>query len=88
MVVTKTKFDQQIDNFASTTFLKQLRTTKEVFSENPELYYSIQKLNFFKDTLYANLAKSVEELKAMIDSDNPEIFTLFMKNSMDFFKEI
>ena len=87
MIVTKSKFDQEIDNFASTTFLKQLRTTKEVFSENPELYYSIQKLNFFKDTLYANLAKSVEELKFMIDSDDSKTFTLFMKNSMDFLKK-
>lgn len=88
LVVTKTKFDHNIDNFASTTFLKQLITTKEVFSENPELYYSIQKLNFYKDTLYANLAKSVEELKSMVDSDDPEAFTEFMKNSMEFFKEL
>lgn len=88
MVVTKTKLGQKIDNFASTTFLKQLRTTKEVFSENPELYYSIQKLNYYKDSLYLDLVKSVADLKSLIDSDNPKDFTTFMQKSMDFFKEL
>lgn len=70
IIFMKTLMDGQYDysdlnNIASTTFISQMGTSKEVISENPNLYYAIQKFNPFKNDLYDRLEQA---LKYVIDS--------------------
>ena len=79
LVITKSGYDFKVlHDFTSTTFLKQARTSIEVFSENPELYYSIQKFNSHKDELYNMLEEGIKELQEYIISENSENFENFV----------
>lgn len=87
MVLAKSGFNYQcLNNFSSTTFLKQARTAREVFTENPELYYSIQKFNTHKEKLYENLASSVENLKELILADSSVDFKNFVNECRIYFE--
>ncbi|OLS19758.1 MAG: T-protein [Candidatus Heimdallarchaeota archaeon LC_3] len=71
-------------NFASTTFLKQLKTSEEVFSENPELYYSIQNLNAYRDNLYQSLASGFDFVYKLIKQDSINDFNRFVEQTRSF----
>lgn len=87
MVIAKSGFDYQcLNNFSSTTFLKQSRTAREVFAENPNLYYSIQKFNIHKDKLYENLASSVHDLQELVQSDTSSDFKKFVNDCRTYFE--
>jgi len=75
---------EDFQNFAGTTFFKQLETTKEVFSENPTLYFAIQKENDYTPDLYHKVLSSCEQLMQLILNSSPDEFSDWMKSISDF----
>ena len=79
LVLSKSGFNLcELNNFSSTTFLKQARTASEVFSENPMLYYSIQKFNSHRNELYDALEQGIQEIKSYVDSNDSQEFQNFI----------
>ena len=76
---------EEILPFASTTFLKQMQTTSEVFSEDAMLYYSIQYLNPFRDTLQTTFKESLDSIIGLISQSDPAPFIQFMNAGHDYF---
>jgi chorismate mutase/prephenate dehydrogenase len=70
-----------IAEVASTTFKKQAEATLEVVSENPELYFLIQKLNPHGDVALGRLARAVDSLRREIAEDRREDFERGMKEA-------
>ncbi len=67
-----------------TTFNKQMQVTAEVMSENPELYYHIQRLNDHRGELYRVLRSSIDQLMTLSDHPEGAGFTEMMKNWQDY----
>jgi chorismate mutase/prephenate dehydrogenase len=65
---------------ASTTFQRQVETAQSVLRENPGLYYAIQRLNPFRDRLYADLIKTTRRVTEIVASGRKSEFARFMKN--------
>lgn len=63
---------------ASTTFRRQIETTRSVVGENPRLYYSIQRLNPFRRRLYRQLQSVVAQLAELILEEKEKPFRQFM----------
>lgn len=78
-------FDK-IYKIGSTTFLKQVEVSKEVSTENRELYFDIQVLNEYRDDLLTSLQKSQDEIINAIKDENPEIFSQIMEKGSEYFK--
>lgn len=65
---------QSLRRIASTTFLSQMVTANSVIYENPYLYYAIQRLNPFKDELYASLQEAVAAISNIVLQGREEEF--------------
>lgn len=65
---------EELQQVTSQTFEKQMKTTMEVFSEDPNLYYSIQKLNKFTPQTFQAFSSQLSILKKLIDQDLQEDF--------------
>lgn len=92
LLVGKVLFDsgiefQNIQNHAGTTMLKQLSATMELFSENPELYHSIQNLNDYKDQLYTEIEKGFKSIVEYASNPDGHDFSRFMNSTREFFEE-
>ncbi|MDR1405356.1 MAG: prephenate dehydrogenase/arogenate dehydrogenase family protein [Candidatus Methanoplasma sp.] len=62
---------------ASTTFMKNMETNRSVASEDPRLYYDIQHLNNFRDTMWGMFSDAVEDIKkASLDGDPSEFIKI------------
>ncbi|MHA2099833.1 MAG: prephenate dehydrogenase dimerization domain-containing protein [Candidatus Kariarchaeaceae archaeon] len=84
-ILTKSEFNyKDLERFAPTTFKKQIVTTQEVFSENPQLYFSIQQINAFQNELYEEIKKGTEELIEIISSNDKLNFIKIMENGNQF----
>jgi chorismate mutase/prephenate dehydrogenase len=69
----------ELKKVASTTFVSQMGTTKEVITENSDLYYAIQKLNPFKNDLYDRLEQALKYVIESVSKGNKEDFIKIMK---------
>ena len=76
----------RLKNVASTTFNKQIKTTFEVAHENPDLYWSIQHFNAYRETLFEELRVSIEKIHDSVISDNSEKFKQIMENTGKYFR--
>jgi len=65
---------ESLRRIASTTFLSQMVTANSVIHENPYLYYAIQRLNPFKDELYASLQEVVMAISHIVLEGREEEF--------------
>jgi len=72
---------EELDAVGSTTFHGQLQTTASVVSENPDLYYSIQRLNRFTPRVHDELARSLEEFRAAVAADDRSSFARSMESA-------
>jgi chorismate mutase/prephenate dehydrogenase len=70
---------EDLKKVASTTFVSQMGTTKEVITENPDLYYAIQKFNPFKNNLYDRLEQALKYVIESVLKGNKNDFTKIMK---------
>ena len=68
-----------LKQIASTTFLSQMVTASSVIKENPNLYYTIQKLNPYKKDLFKKITNTVEQIIDIVLSDNKEKFIEIME---------
>jgi len=59
---------------ASTTFTRQAATTLSILSEDPGLYLDIQRLNPHRDVVYGAAREALEELVALVRSEDVEGF--------------
>ena len=76
-----------INKFAGTTFNNQIKTTREVFAENPDLYFSIQKINAYQDQLYNEILNRTNELTKIIKQDDYTKFLNIMMIGNRYFDE-
>jgi chorismate mutase/prephenate dehydrogenase len=58
---------------ASSTFIKQMQTARDVFSENPDLYFEIQRNADFKN-IYALLFDALHKLESTVGSNDRGAF--------------
>ncbi len=59
---------------ASTTFTRQAATTLSILGEDPALYLDIQRLNPHRQDVYRAAREALEELVALVDSEDLEGF--------------
>jgi chorismate mutase/prephenate dehydrogenase len=59
---------------ASTTFTRQAATTLSILAEDPALYLDIQRLNPHRENVYAATREALEELVALVGSEDLEGF--------------
>jgi chorismate mutase / prephenate dehydrogenase len=83
IIFMKTLMDGEYDysdleEIASTTFISQMQTTKEVITENSDLYYAIQKFNPFKKNLYNKLENAMEYVIESVLEGNKKDFIKIM----------
>ena len=71
----------ELESVGSTTFRSQMNTTAAVVAENPELYFSIQKLNGFSRRIHSELARAVSEWSDWIEGDDAEAFAVAMRGA-------
>jgi prephenate dehydrogenase len=64
----------ELGRVASTTFERQVDTAQSVLGEDPELYFSIQRLNPFQSEVYAALGRAMKELTGAIEGGDLEAF--------------
>jgi chorismate mutase/prephenate dehydrogenase len=77
----------ELRKIASTTFTSQMKTTKGVITENPHLYYAIQKFNPYKNKLYNSLEKALKYLKESVLNGRKENFIRVMKEGKKWIKK-
>lgn len=75
----------ELERFSSTTYRKQLQTTREVALENPYLYHEIQALNPASPDLYRRLNEALVELEAAALAKDPDAFIDLMAEGRRFF---
>ncbi|MDD1764824.1 MAG: prephenate dehydrogenase/arogenate dehydrogenase family protein [Methanomassiliicoccales archaeon] len=84
--LTKSKLDYAIlEDVASTTFRRQVATSRDVSFENPELYYEIQHLNPYNERALDLLTRAVEEVKDAASSDDERKLADIMENGRRYF---
>ena len=64
----------EFERAASTTFSRQVATARSVLEEDPELYFTIQRLNPYRGEVYAALTAALGELTGAVERDDPETF--------------
>lgn len=72
---------EELDAVGSTTFHAQLQTTASVVSENPDLYFSIQRLNQFTPRVHEELARAVEAFRAAVAAGDRASFARAMEGA-------
>ena len=75
-----------LDRVTSTTFARQSHTTRQVASENPRLYYEIQRHNAHTASVLKRLTQAVTELEAAALSDSSEAFVALMQTNRRYFE--
>jgi len=74
---------RELGRAASTTFSRQVATAHSVLSEDPALYFSIQRLNPFRGEIYAALNAALGELTGAVERDDAEQFASFLSRAAD-----
>jgi len=75
---------EELSRAASTTFLRQMDTTRSVITENPDLYFEIQRANPHSAELFRQLRTAVEEITGMVTSTDLEGFRRVMEQGRDY----
>jgi len=92
IIFMKTLMDGEYDysdlkEIASTTFTSQMKTTKEVITENSDLYYAIQKFNPFKNDLYDRLEQAMKYVIESVLKGKKKDFIEIMKEGKQWIKK-
>lgn len=72
---------------SSTTFDAQLGIASNVSSENPHLYYEIQKLNHYSPTTLNALSDAVQRIIQMVHQDNQTAFVNIMTQAQKYMSQ-
>jgi chorismate mutase / prephenate dehydrogenase len=76
----------QLAGVSSTTFKRQLDIARDVASENPDLYYEIQRLNEHGPHARQALLNAVAEIQAAIEGEDLSRFRELMLTGRDYIK--
>lgn len=76
---------QTLEKVASTTFRKQLETSKDVAFENPELYFDIQHKNPFTKAALSALTDAIKEIYRLVEKGERESFIRLMEEGRNYF---
>ncbi len=76
-----------LSQLSSTTFDAQLGIAGNVSSENPNLYYEIQKLNHYSPTTLNALSDAVQRIIQMIHQDNQAAFVNIMSQAKSYMSQ-
>ena len=87
MTLMKENNSSSLMTVASTTFASQIKTARSVINDNPELYYSIQKLNPYRNKLYSELRRSLEEIVDIVESERIDDFIKIIKRGKEWLKQ-
>ncbi len=63
----------ELVDMGNTTFFSQIKTSKRVINENPELYFNTQKLNINKNEISEELLLNTEKLVIAIKNDDLDL---------------
>ncbi len=78
----------ELSRFGSATFQRQEQAARAVCSENPELYWAIQRLNPFTEKVIRELREALASWSGWIQSDHSEAFQEAMAEARRFFTDI
>jgi chorismate mutase/prephenate dehydrogenase len=78
---------ESLAKLSSTTFDAQLGIASNVSSENPNLYYEIQKLNHYSPTTLNALSDAVQRIIQMIHQDNQTAFVNIMTQAKKYMNQ-
>lgn len=73
-----------LERFSSPTFSNLLAIARNVYSENPHLYFEIQALNPYTKNAYQHLNEAFLEFTSIVKNDNEADFVNFMKDGERF----
>lgn len=76
---------KSLESVSSTTFRKQIATSRDVAFENPELYYEIQHLNPHNSEALDNMIKSMEEVREAGRSKDGGLLAEIMRSGREYF---
>ncbi|HEY0782653.1 MAG TPA: prephenate dehydrogenase dimerization domain-containing protein, partial [Thermoanaerobaculia bacterium] len=65
---------RELHDCASTSFLRQAATARLVLGEDPDLYLDIQRLNPFRQEVYAATRDALADLAALVEGEDREGF--------------
>jgi len=77
----------ELSQVASTTFLRQMDTTRSVITESPALYFEIQRANPHSAEVLEKLNAAVGEIAAMVASGDQDGFRTVMERSRSYLEE-
>jgi len=75
---------ETLAQLSSTTFDAQLNIGKNVVSENPHLYFEIQKLNNYSKSTLNALGDSVQRIISIINHDQEKAFVKIMQKAQSY----
>jgi len=78
---------REVRRLATTTYLKQARTSSEVAHENPRLYHEIQNLNRYSPEVYALFEQAFAAFQAAAAKRNPSSFVAMMRRGRRFYEQ-
>lgn len=73
-----------LSKLSSTTFDAQLSIGKNVVSENPHLYFEIQKLNNYSKSTLNALGDAVQRIITVVNNDQEQAFVNIMRKSQEY----
>lgn len=76
---------QELSSAASTTFRRQVETSRDVASDNAQLYYEIQHMNPHNADALNNLQKALDELRRAATTGDREAFERMMNEGREYF---
>ena len=79
---------ERLRSMSSTSFDAQLHVAHRIASENPHLYFEIQRLNEFRQRPQQALRQSVDELINIIETNDESRFVELMKNGKSYLQTL
>ena len=87
-ILTESGFDYKtLKSMGSTTFLSQMKTSASVITENPKIYFDIQVLNKYKESVLENLRTTTENIMKIIKNNDFKEFEEIMERGKKWVKE-
>ena len=77
--------NSDLKNLVSSTSIKQLKITEELFSENASLYHAIQHQNAEIENIFSVLRQELDNLKRMVMNEDETDFKIMFKSVEEFF---
>jgi len=78
---------RELEGVGSTTFRAQLATARSVVGDDPDLYFSIQRLNRHSPRIWEDLSRAAAEIAAWVEAGDAARFTAAMRENRAWLQE-